>query len=678
MQFFITNQTHHINYDEFKIVSLDKVIEYFKNRKFIQLDSETTGFDPHTESLLTLQLGSTEHQFVIDALTVDLSPLKSLLEDKSKIILIHNAKFDLKWLYKIGIIPFTNIYDTFLAERVLSTGLDLHKKSLSACVERYCDVILPKEVRSQINRLGIYNSKVLAYAANDVKYLEDIYHVQQKLLKEKELEKAISLDNLFVCVLAYTEYFGIKLDKKCWSDKAKADKDKLYIIKQELDNLVVEFSKFKKHTKYLQQPDLFNTEYTCGINWNSQQQVIPLFKELGLELSTVDKKTGQIKDSVESKIIKGQKDKHIIVEKYLQYQKAAKLVSTYGYSFLDHVNPVTHRIHSNFTQIMNTGRLSSGGSGTVNMQNIPAGKERECFTVEKRNVFVVSDYSAQEGRVLAEYANDPDYSEISLNPDKDLHSFSAKLLYPELEPLSVSEIKKNHSYKRQKAKSISFAIPYGGNGATIAQNLSLSIKQGEDIYNKFMNAFPGLKNYFNQVKKETIEQGYVLINKLTGRKSFFYNYDEYLNLKERLESYSNSINHPESFQGLSQTFWDYYGQQKSIESDIFLEMKALLSKYFKLKNTFERKGLNFPIQGSSAEMTKLAGIKFYQWILENNLWGKVFICAFVHDEIVTECPKNIANTVSKKLKQCMESAGKVFCPTIPIIAEPNIGEKWDH
>ena len=109
-----------------------------------------------------------------------------------------------------------------------------------------------------------------------------------------------------------------------------------------------------------------------------------------------------------------------------------------------------------------------------------------------------------------------------------------------------------------------------------------------------------------------------------------------------------------------------------------MEMKALLSKYFKLKNSFERKGLNFPIQGSAAEMSKLAGIKFYKWIIKNNLWGKVLICAFIHDEIVVECPKDLAQVVSDNLKDAMESAGKVFCPTIPIIAEPAIGMHWDH
>lgn len=77
-------------------------------------------------------------------------------------------------------------------------------------------------------------------------------------------------------------------------------------------------------------------------------------------------------------------------------------------------------------------------------------------------------------------------------------------------------------------------------------------------------------------------------------------------------------------------------------------------------------------------MTKLAGVYLYKWILENNLWGIVLINAFVHDEIVTEGPTNMIDKVSLKLKECMEKAGKVFCPTIPITADPQTGQKWDH
>lgn len=77
-------------------------------------------------------------------------------------------------------------------------------------------------------------------------------------------------------------------------------------------------------------------------------------------------------------------------------------------------------------------------------------------------------------------------------------------------------------------------------------------------------------------------------------------------------------------------------------------------------------------------MTKLAAVYFYQWILENDLWNKVLIVGFVHDEIITEGPKNIIEIASKKLKECMEKAGKVFCPTIPIISDGEIGELWNH
>lgn len=81
---------------------------------------------------------------------------------------------------------------------------------------------------------------------------------------------------------------------------------------------------------------------------------------------------------------------------------------------------------------------------------------------------------------------------------------------------------------------------------------------------------------------------------------------------------------------------------------------------------------------TAADMTKLAGIYFYEWILESNLWGDVLICAFVHDEIVTEGPKEIIDKVENKLKQCMEKAGQVFCPTVPIIVKTETGKLWNH
>ena len=136
------------------------------------------------------------------------------------------------------------------------------------------------------------------------------------------------------------------------------------------------------------QLDLFGEGLKTKINWNSEKQVIPLFKKLGVNTETKDKKSGLIKNSVEKKVIASQKDKHELIPIYLKYKEAEKLVSTYGENWFNYINSVSKRIHTNYTQIMNTGRLSSGQKGNPkkgikqlpNMQNVPSDdRTRHCF-----------------------------------------------------------------------------------------------------------------------------------------------------------------------------------------------------------------------------------------------------------------------------------------------------------
>jgi len=128
-----------------------------------------------------------------------------------------------------------------------------------------------------------------------------------------------------------------------------------------------------------------------------------------------------------------------------------------------------------------------------------------------------------------------------------------------------------------------------------------------------------------------------------------------------------------------QGFWDKYRQEKEKNSDVFLnELKPLVSDMFRMKGQIERRGLNYKIQGSSADMSKLATYKFFNWILENDLFDKVLITTMVHDEINIEAPEYLVEIAKDKLIQCMEEAGGVFCKTIPISASYSIGDYWIH
>lgn len=165
----ITNQKRVFD-TEFKLSSIKDAIEYCAELPEICLDTETEGFKCHEGSMLMLQIGDNENQFLIDTTTVDVRIFKELLE--SKLLVIQNAKFDLQWLYKKRIIP-NQIYDTFLAESVLSTGFDFVRKDLGTLVMKYCDVSLDKSIVTLIQKEGLTN-RVIRYATDDIKYLGEI------------------------------------------------------------------------------------------------------------------------------------------------------------------------------------------------------------------------------------------------------------------------------------------------------------------------------------------------------------------------------------------------------------------------------------------------------------------------------------------------------------------------
>lgn len=669
MIYLVTGQKEMFIPSGYSMATVEESIEYLKNLDVIGFDTETRGMDPYTKDLLSMQLGDESKQYVIDCLTVSPKLYKELLE--SKVLIMHNAKFDLRFLYYYQIVPM-KIFDTFLVERILTTGIDTIRRSLDAVVYRYCKIELDKTIRGNIHREGL-TTRVIKYAADDVKYLHQVKRKQEVALQEKQLHKTASLDNQFVCVLAYIEYCGMFMNSQDWQSKCTEDLKDLDVVKKQLDQFILDnadtYPKFVNN-----QLSLFDEGITCKINWASSKQVIPFMQSLGVDTLTKDKLTGMMKDSVDKKVLGPQKKKHAIISTYIEYTEHQKVVSTYGENWFKYISSVTGRIHSNYTQIMNTGRLSSGQKGAPkkgmpqmpNMQNIPAdSRTRSCFQAEKGNVLIVSDYSGQEQIVLANKSLDKDLLEFYSKGLGDMHSFIASKIFPELGDLSLDEIKDNHKGKRQIAKSAGFAINYGGTGITIAQNLNISMEEGEAVYKAYFKAFPGLANYFKVEKKRAIELGYIQFNNISGRKCFIPFFEEFQKL------------HKEIYE--TEGFWDSYKLEKSMDSSIFkTHFKPKVREYFMKRGDIERMSLNYPVQGSSADITKLAGIYFFKYLADNNLIFKVKLPNVVHDEWLVECPIEMAEEMARVLQDCMERAGDVFCKTVKLRAEPMITTKWQH
>lgn len=720
MIYLVSNNRELFKSDKYEYLSPEKAVKLLSNESLLGADTETEGMNPYNKKLLTIQLGTEEFQIVWDCTTVDIQLLKPILENPNIKTIWWNYLFDAKFLYHHRIIP-TNIYDGMLAEKLMWLGYPpgMHSMSLKSAGEFYCGVELDKSIRGKIIQVGL-TPDVIVYAAFDIKYEIPIYKKQLELLKEKDLLKASEFENEFVKVLAYIEYCGVKLDVDKWKAKMAKDSTRREKYKQELDDWVSNyFEEHKGTSDYIIeysypyiingkivndelpensipigqeskivdgdkivyrivnikfpfvkrdfQGDLFSgfdTKPKCVINWDSPKQVIPFFELLGFKLTTFDKKTKTKKKSVEANIIEPQKNVSPIAEIYLNYKAAQKVVSSYGENWLKAITKEDGRIHPSFFQLMDTGRLSCGGGESgVNVQNLPSDEEtRACFVAEEGNAWISCDYKSQESQLIASISNDPAMLELFRTGCGDVHSLTAKMAYSDIiGDCPVEEIKAKFKHWRQEAKGIEFAINYGGDANTIANNKGIPLSEAQKIYDNYMTGFSGVKKYQDYCRKDVMQKGYILLSPVTRHKAYIYDFDE---LKKVQDKFSED------------GFWQYYNEMKKFDPSC--ETVQEVKRYFKRKSASEKQAINYRIQGAGALCFKLASIKLFNWIKKNNLLFIVKYCVPVHDEINLECPKDISDEVAKILVKAMEEGAKPFCTRLPLGADVEVSDHWIH
>lgn len=702
MIYLVSKNKKLFNPENYKQITCGDALNILKPLHLIQLDTETAGLDCHTKELLTLQLGNRDNQVVFDWTTLtefEKKSIKSFLEDPSKVYLGWNLSFDLTFLYVQGIYP-KNVIDGMIIEKLIFLGFpsvlskDLYtgqpgylpiiddktgelkhwelSYSLKASAKRWLNIELDKTVRGQIITQGLTES-VVVYAAHDVQYIEDIYNAQMKEIKKQDLEKAVRFECEAIKSVAYTKYCGIHMDLTKWKAKMAKDRANLNSAVSELNNYVVNLynsnpEQFKKFVKWID-ADLFGyvkPGYTCIINWSSSKQVIPLFQILGIKTKTFDKSTNKEKDSIEEKILSSQAKQFPIIPLFLKYQGASKLVSTYGENWVKAINPKTGRIHVEIHSIgTDTARMSSGGGvWKLNVQNLPSDEEtRSCFTAEKGNIWLSIDYQGQESRLIASVSNDKAMIDLFEHGCGDVHSLVAYMAYSSIIPrdTKIEDIKSLYHNYRQEAKGIEFSINYGGDAHTIANNKGISIKEAEKIYNDFMKGFPGIHQYQQYCRQDVLKKGYILMNNILGHRAHIFDGEWQKKMAEKMKD---------------REFVDYYWQMRkeSPNCDTVRDVK----RFNKRKSSSEKQAINYRIQNRGACCTKLALIKFFNWIIANNYQDIVKICAIVHDEVNCECPKSLEKEVSEVLVKCMVAGGKPFCPNVYLGADISIDDHWIH
>jgi DNA polymerase-1 len=628
MIYLISKTETLFNSSNYSMCSVSDMYEYFKDKNEIQLDTETEGLDCHTKKIITIQLGDYENQYVIDfqSLSVDeFKVVKSLIEEKD--CLLHNSKFDVKFLWANNIHKFKGIYDTMLAEIILNMGKDVEDGfySLEKLCKRYCNIKLDKSVRKDFK----LNDKGILYAASDVKHLSQIKEQQLTKLKELNLcnddiydiNTVLGLENTVMFAYAMIEYNGMLLDTKKWNNIIKLCNDNVESIKAKLIDYIWENESLTKY-RHLEQSLFSEPKKSTKLNFSSSQQKLELLKLI----------IPNIENTSERELSK-YKNKHIFVKYLIEYSKANKLLTAFAESLPKEINPKTKRIHTNFWQILNTGRVSCS---EPNLQQIPSktdiGKEmRESFVAGEGKSIVGGDYSGCELRIIAEFSQDPIWVNAFLE-DKDLHSELACKTFD----IDISEVKNPTPFKqdikyRDIQKTINFGLAYGMSEFKLADTIEVTTDKAKEIINKFFSVVPNVSKFLSGLGNLGKQRGYIKTPKPYSRIRWFSNWSE--------------------------------------DAD------------FKTLGEIERASKNTPIQGGNADLTKLATIYIYNYIIDNKLWipnqvDKLKIIHQVHDEIQTEVDDEFAEEWKEKMNELMLEAGKVIIKTIPMKVDCKISKCW--
>jgi len=337
---------------------LKEVVDILFKCKVISIDTETTGLDPYSSTVLLVQIADQEKCYIFDCEKTDICLLKELLEDPNILKLLQNAKFDYKMLKASYNIELKNIFCTMSAERLINAGLSGFKSSLKALADKYLGVVLDKEIRKQFvetsgyQRFG-FSEEELEYAANDALILFPIYEQQVTELIDRELVEVALLEFSVIEVTAEMELAGVLINTERWKEIVEQVNER----REETQHLIL-----REFSSVVQQNNLFGAPV---INIDSPAQLLLYLTKLGIRT-----KSGEPLPSTDESYLSEIKDKYNVIKLILDYKGDAKVVSTYGTAILKKIHQKTGRLHATFDQLRAaTGRYSSS---SPNLQNIPA------------------------------------------------------------------------------------------------------------------------------------------------------------------------------------------------------------------------------------------------------------------------------------------------------------------
>lgn len=666
--------------------------------KIIAIDTETTGLNAREDDIFCVQIATYSDSYIIDLQKHPQLPNEDLVlyfEElmpyiKDKILVFQNGLFDVGFFYNKNFFP-KKILDTYIASKLIYNGYNEYGNflfDLGSIFERELNVKVSKFEQKNISKVKLSQASTIEYSFVDVERLLELHDVLFKKIEKLKLNLSYEINCNFALACAYMEQCGLPISKHKWVNKMEEDKKLTNIQVEKIVNYIYDnLPDFRDS-----QLDLFSTEKKLKISLTSNQQMIPVFEQLGIDILIEDPKNkGKKKKSIEVDVLK--KTKHTFIDMWIEYKKRLHDVTTFGQNILDKIE--NNKIYSRFNLIVDTGRISSR-SGEINFLNFPATKStRDAIEANKGYLMVVSDYEGQENVVTADITGDKVMVDSILN-GSCLHCAYARIIYPEIKDLSDEEIKTNHKEKRQAAKAPRFAFSYGGTSFTVANNLNITIEEAKKLEDAYKELHSGIFEYANKSLPNFIKEE-AIIQPTTNFRLKLPNITRFKELDKKIKSLGKEFweYYREGKQEYKeyQEYLDYINKQKSDKTlkdlpkvkkpnsesyKLYLSYKSDISYYFALKSQYFRLTLNNPSQGLSSHQSKLALFMMFELIKENGHIWKSRLCNMPYDEIVMEVKEDLAEYYAKKLGDIMIEAGNILLPNkiVKMNAQGNIGKTW--
>ena len=582
------------------VEQLQSLVDLLSGEKEFCFDTETTGFDIFSDSIVGISFAVKPFEawyvaFTAEHSEVFASMLRPLFENPAITKVAQNMKFDLLVLRRLGIEVRGRKIDTMILHYLLDAE---SRHNMNYLAERYLnyspiaiETLIGKGTK-QLTMDRIAPEVVKDYAAEDADVTMRLKQVLWQQVCEAGFEELYTrIEEPMIQVLADMEYEGVKID--C---------DHLARYGVELSATLTDLE---------QQIRREADEPTLNVN-SARQLGEVLFAKLRITDKPKMTKTKQY--STDEEYLQGFAHSHPIVAKVLEYRGVKKLLSTYVEALPLLVNRVSGRIHTSYNQAVTaTGRLSSTNP---NLQNIPVrdamGRRiREAFIPsDDEHLLLSADYSQVELRLMAHLSGDESLIE-AFRRGEDIHAATAaKIFHRELSEVSTEE--------RRRAKTANFGIIYGISAFGLSQRLDIPRSEARALIEGYFESYPKVKEYMERVVLEARETG--AVTTLFGRKRY---------------------------------------------------LADILSRNAVVRGVAERNAINAPIQGTAADVMKLAMVDIHRRFAAEGIRSKMILQ--VHDEVVIDVLRSELEQVRRIVSEAMEGAASL---AVPLISEAGVGENW--